>query len=70
MRAFTYDVESTELTKTECAAFAGVVRDLCYRAEQHQVSVILACNCRPQGDSNQEIVHRQARRMWRTEARL
>jgi hypothetical protein len=70
MRAFTYDVESVELDKAEYVSFALIVRSLCYLVEQHKVSVDLSWNREPQGGVAQETAQRQARRMWRTEARL
>lgn len=70
MRAFTFDAESTELTKDEMAQFAVLVRSVCHADTQHRLAIWLSGIIHPQPYSVQEFAQRQARRMWRTELRV
>lgn len=70
MIPYTYDVESVELTDEEAAMFGHVVGYVCHKDAQHDLAGVLSRINRPQSYSVQDYIHKQARRMWRTEARL
>lgn len=70
MRAFTFDVESVDLTPDETVAFSQLVIETCRRDVQRSLSAILASVTRPYEETTINAVHGQARWMWRTEVRL
>jgi hypothetical protein len=70
MREFTHDEESTDLTEAECTAFAGLVTFSCHYSQQHKLSRWLACCRHEQPVSVCDFAQREARKLWRTEARL
>jgi len=70
MRAFTNDVESTELSAKEMKTFGQLVKFACYPDLQERLSLWLARIKREQSDSVSEGAARQVQRMWRTESRM
>lgn len=70
MRAFTHDVESTELGPDELAAYAGLVKELCYPDLQSALSAWLSDIQYAQTAYASTYVGRQVERLWRTESRM
>ena len=70
MRAFTHDVESTELTPGEISAYALLVRSACYPDLQAMMSAWLSEMTQPQIVSVCDYAGRQVERMWRAESRM
>lgn len=70
MRAFRYDVERVKMTPEEEHVFAAVVIELCHQDRRLALSQWLSQNEREQPLHVQDFAQRQARAMWRTEARL
>jgi hypothetical protein len=71
MRAFTHDVESVELTSDECCAYVHLVQFNCVLDELRGITSILEMvSHRWTSEQALNAAQCQARRMWRTVARL
>ena len=70
MRAFTWDVESTDLTDSELVAFSQLVTEACHTSIQASLSAQLAMVTRPYQETTIDAVQRQARQLWRTALKL
>jgi hypothetical protein len=70
VRAFTFDVESVDLTNDEMLAFSRLVTESCRTDMQVAISQTLASVTRPYAETTINAVHGQARRMWRTAVKL
>jgi hypothetical protein len=70
VRAYTYDVESVELTQDECVAFSQLVIEACRTEVQVAISQTLASVTRPYAKTTIDAVQGQARWMWRTAVKL
>jgi hypothetical protein len=70
VRAYTYDVESVELTQDECVAFSQLVTESCHTAVQTGISQTLASVVRPWAETTIDAVQGQARWIWRTAVKL
>lgn len=70
MRAFTFDVESVDLTTDEMNAFGVLARSACYPDLQRWAAHCLAMISSPQPAGVCDHVVRQVARMWREESRM
>jgi len=70
MRAFTYDLESVELTPGEMDAFGTLVKAACYPDLQRTISTWLAMTAGSKSPGVCDQASRQVERMWRTESRM